>query len=54
MIALVQTYPWMVFVVAAGIALYAMAWSVLREPDSTRARSYSSNSPEARILRGEL
>jgi hypothetical protein len=45
---------WVIFVAVAAIALYGIAWAVLREPDSTRARGYPRNSPEARILRGEL
>ncbi len=45
---------WLIFIAAAGVALGGIAWAVLREPDSTRARGYPWNSPEARILRGEL
>lgn len=44
----------MIFVAAACVAVCGIAWAVLREPDSTRARGYPLNSPEARILRGEL
>ncbi|AJW38543.1 hypothetical protein NY08_511 [Rhodococcus sp. B7740] len=54
MTAIGQEYAWVFFVAVAGIALYALAWSILRESDSTRARGYPRNSPEARILRGEL
>ncbi|WP_179273118.1 MULTISPECIES: hypothetical protein [unclassified Rhodococcus (in: high G+C Gram-positive bacteria)] len=45
---------WLIFVAAAVLAVYGIAWAVLREPDSARARGYPWNSPEARILRGEL
>ncbi|WP_206489305.1 hypothetical protein [Rhodococcus sp. KRD162] len=54
MSTLPESLTWLVFVAVAAVAVYGIAWAVLREPDSTRARSYSWNSPEARILRGEL